>query len=82
MKYFLSILIIIAGIFITIKSEWMLKVFGRVNWFENKLGLWGGSRMFYKFFGIIILFLSIMWITGALQEIILSIFSPVGKLGN
>ncbi len=82
MKYFLSILIIIAGVFITIKSEWMLKVFGRVNWFENKLGLWGGSRMFYKFFGIIVVFLSVMWMTGLLQEILLSIFSPVGSLGN
>ncbi len=60
----------------------MLRVFGRVNWFENKLGLWGGSRMFYKFLGIIIVFLTVMWMTGLLQEIILSIFSPVGNLGR
>ncbi|MBU4360728.1 hypothetical protein KKA66_02665 [Patescibacteria group bacterium] len=82
MKYFLSIIIMIAGVFITIKSEWMLKVFGRVGWFENKLGLWGGSRMFYKFLGIIIVFLAVMWITGALQEILLSIFSPMENLGT
>ncbi|MBU4360527.1 MAG: hypothetical protein ABH896_01525 [Candidatus Jacksonbacteria bacterium] len=82
MKYFLYLIIIIIGVLITIKSEWMLRTFGRVGWFENKLGLYGGSRTFYKFLGIIIVFLTVMWITGLLQEIILSIFSPVGSLGR
>jgi len=82
MKYFISIIIIIIGMFMVIKSEWMLKSFGRIAWAENKFSMWGGSRAMYKFIGIIIIICTFMYMTGWLQDILLSIFSPIGNLGS
>jgi hypothetical protein len=74
MKYVICIILMIIGIMITIKSEWVYQAFGRVGWFEDKLGLYGGSRLFYKFFGIIVVLGSLFYMTGIFQKIITSIF--------
>ena len=65
--------------FIVIKSEWMLKFFGYSEWAESKFQIWGGSRALYKFIGILIIIGAIMVMTGWLQKMLLSIFSPVGN---
>jgi hypothetical protein len=41
------------GVFLVIKSEWMLQNFGTIAWAEEHLGYDGGSRLFYKLLGII-----------------------------
>ena len=80
MKYVIGFIIIILGMFLVIKSEWMLKIFGYNEWAESKFNVWGGSRTLYKFIGIIIIIAAIFYMTGWLQDILLSIFSPVGNL--
>jgi len=79
MKYFFSSLGILIGMFFVIKSEWMLKVFGYSEWAETKFGIWGGSRLAYKLGGLLIIVLSLMWMTGWLQDILMAIFVP-GKI--
>jgi len=76
MKYFISVIAIVIGMFITIKSEWMLRFFGYSEWAETKFGIWGGSRMMYKLTGIIIIIGAVMVMTGWLQDILLAIFRP------
>ena len=76
MKYFLSILFILIGLLMTIKSERMLKMFGYSEWAETKLASWGGSRTFYKLLGLIFVFGAVMYLTGWLQDILISIFNP------
>lgn len=70
MRIFIGILVIIIGYLISWKSEWMLRVFGRVAWAEEHLGLEGGTRLFYKFLGIIVILLGIFAITGILTDIL------------
>lgn len=77
MRYLFCLIAIIIGVFLVIKTEWFLRTFGRVAWAEEKLGLEGGSRLFYKLLGLAIIFLSVLIMTGILQEIALSIFGPV-----
>jgi hypothetical protein len=82
MRYTFSFIAIIVGMFMVIKSEWILKNFGYNEWAENKFSAWGGSRTFYKFFGIALIILALMIITGWAQDIFLAIFAPTMKLGQ
>jgi len=68
---------IAAGAVFIIFSEWFFQNFGRVNWAEEHLGAEGGSRLFYKLLGIIIIFISFLGISGALSGIVISIFGPL-----
>lgn len=63
-RILLGILITIGGFFFTWKSEWFLNNFGRVDWAEQHLGLEGGSRLFYKFFGVMIIVLGLFIVSG------------------
>jgi len=65
MSIFLGLLIIAAGVFLVVKTEWFLSNFGRIAWFEDKLGAEGGSRLGYKLVGIICLILGIIIMTGS-----------------
>jgi hypothetical protein len=80
MKIIVFIASLILGLFLVIKTEKMLDFFGPNEWAEEKLGMYGGSRLFYKTLGIIIILAGTMYLTGWLQDLLLAIFAPmVGK---
>lgn len=62
--FIIGILAIAAGTFLVIKTEWFMSNFGRIAWFEDKLGSEGGSRLGYKLLGIIIVFIGIILLSG------------------
>jgi hypothetical protein len=45
--FILGVLVIAIGVFLVLKTEWFMSNFGRITWFENKLGSEGGSRLGY-----------------------------------
>lgn len=45
------------GALIVMKREWFLANFGRMEFFEEKLGLYGGSRLAYGLLGLIVIFI-------------------------
>ncbi|MFA7087860.1 MAG: hypothetical protein WC146_00775 [Patescibacteria group bacterium] len=62
---FLSgIILIVIGLALTLKTEWFINNFGRISWFENKLGTEGGSRLGYKLVGILLIVVGIILMTG------------------
>ena len=61
----LGIIIIAVGTGMVIKTEWLINNFGRMAWFENKLGSSGGSRLGYKLIGLLIIFIGIVIMTGS-----------------
>lgn len=73
--------IIIGGIgFLMVwKSEWIVQNFGYNDWAEAKLGSSGGTRLMYKFIGLIIMFFGMLMITGLSDEFLMG---TVGKLFN
>ncbi|KKW42582.1 MAG: hypothetical protein UY92_C0005G0004 [Candidatus Magasanikbacteria bacterium GW2011_GWA2_56_11] len=73
MKYIIGLLAVVLGAFMVIKTQWFLENFGHSAWAEEKLG-GGGTRLMYKGIGLIIIVLAVLGVTGALGEIILSIF--------
>ncbi len=68
---------IVLGFLIVSKSEWLLENFGRVDFAEKYLGLQGGTRLFYKLLGILIMVIAFLYLTGFLGEIVLSIIKPL-----
>lgn len=79
MRYLFGAIGVAVGFLVTWKSEWFLEQFGHIDWAEEHLGTIGGTRMFWKLLGITIIVLSLLFMTGALQGIILSIFTPLFK---
>ena len=69
--------LIFIGCIFVIKTEWFLQNFGKIDWAEQHLGLDGGSRLFYKLLGIIIIFAGMMMATGMLGG---ALVGTVGKL--
>ena len=69
-RVLVGIFITAAGFVIVWKSEWFLRNLGRVEWAEKHLGFEGGSRLFYKLLGIIIIFLGLFVISGIWQDIL------------
>ncbi len=65
MQIVLGLVILAIGALLTIKTEWFLNNFGSIDWFEDKLGSSGGSRLGYKLIGFVFLFLGIIFITGS-----------------
>ena len=53
MRILVGFLFVIGGALITIYSEAIFGMFGRVNFAEKFLGSSGGSRLFYKLLGVL-----------------------------
>ena len=81
--YILLIIAILAvGALLVIKSEWVYSFMGPIDWAEEHLGTEGGTRIFIKLIGIIIILGTFLWVTGGLQAILRGIFRPLnGTLG-
>ena len=72
----------VVGALITIKSEKLLEFFGRIEFFENKLGTSGGSRLGYKLIGLLIFFLGVLTMTGLIGGFLGFVLSPLLKWSN
>ncbi|MFZ4648298.1 MAG: hypothetical protein ACOYMB_01530 [Patescibacteria group bacterium] len=82
MKIILGILIAFGGTMMVLKTEWLMENFGRMSWFEEKLGTEGGSRLGYKLIGLAAIFFGILMMTGSSDSFIQWILSPLIKAGN
>ena len=58
------------------KSDWIMNNFGRIAWAEEKLGMEGGTRLFYKLIGLAIIILSFLIMMGIVQSVLGAIFKP------
>ncbi len=80
MTFIISSITFLIGFLLTVKSDWFMFNFGRVSWVEKHLKVEGGSRLFYKLLGILIIIGSFMAMTGLLQKLILKILSPYFRI--
>lgn len=82
MQIVIGILITTAGVLLLAKTEWFLNNFGRMGWFEEKLGSAGGSRLGYKLVGFIFVLVGIIVATGSGYEFMSWILAPLLKYGG
>ena len=76
-KIIIGLLIVVVGVLMIIKTEWIVQNFGTNAWAEAKLGTSGGSRIFYKFLGLIAIFIGFIVMTNMWESFL---FATVGKL--
>ncbi|MBI5734195.1 MAG: hypothetical protein HY973_04640 [Candidatus Kerfeldbacteria bacterium] len=76
-SFIIGILMVTGGFFLVWKTNWFISNFGGVAWAEQHLGSEGGSRLFIKFIGIIIILLGFTIITGVFQPMLLSWATPL-----
>ncbi|MDD5040212.1 MAG: hypothetical protein PHY34_03605 [Patescibacteria group bacterium] len=74
MRYFLGIIFIGVGFVIVWKADWIMNNFGRIAWAEEHLGSEGGTRIMWKFIGIIVIIFAFLYMSGALAGILRGIF--------
>jgi len=72
----------VAGAAIVIKSESVLKFFGRIGFFEKFFGHEGGSRLGYKIIGLIVFFLGLLAMTGMIGGFMEWLFGPLIRLNQ
>ncbi|MBT4120505.1 MAG: hypothetical protein HOA57_03085 [Candidatus Magasanikbacteria bacterium] len=77
MKYLVASLAIAVGAILVIKTEWFIQNFGTSSWAEEHMGTSGGTRLFYKLVGIVIILIAFLGISGLLGDMVLGFF---GKL--
>lgn len=79
MKILGGLILIALGTLMVMYTEWLLKNFGRVNWFEKNLGAEGGSRLGYKLLGVIVIFIGLLMATGMIDGFMRAITSPLTR---
>ena len=77
MQIIFGIIIIGIGVLITVKSEAVLSIFGRIAFFEKYLGTEGGSRLGYKLVGMLIFFIGLLMSTNMIGGFMEWILSPL-----
>jgi multisubunit Na+/H+ antiporter MnhB subunit len=78
----IGLIMTIIGVILLAKTEWFVTNFGRIAWFEEKLGSSGGSRLGYKLVGIVFVFLGVIVMTGSGTAFITWVLNPLFKLSG
>jgi multisubunit Na+/H+ antiporter MnhB subunit len=79
MSIVVGLIITLVGAIILAKTEWFLNNFGRIGWFEAKLGSSGGSRLGYKLIGLFFVFIGIIVMTGSGPAFINWLIAPLTR---
>ena len=82
MNIIFGLIIAVVGALITVKSEAMLNMFGRVAFFEKYLGTEGGTRLGYKLLGILVFIIGVMVATNVFGDFMLWLLSPLINAGR
>ena len=77
-RFIWGLLLVALGFFMVWKTAWFMDLFGRIPWAEQHMttsfgaGL-GGSWMWYKLLGILVIAAAILYMTGTLQIIVINL---------
>lgn len=77
MSIFIGIIIVLCGVGMIMKTEWVVQNFGSNSWAEQHLGTSGGSRLLYKFIGLVFIFIGFLLITNLWGAFLMA---TVGKI--
>lgn len=77
MNIVIGAIILAVGALIVIKSEAVLNMFGRIEFFERYLGTEGGSRLGYKLVGLLAIFIGFLIMTNLIGGFMEWVLSPL-----
>ena len=85
MRIIIGLLLFVCGILVTWKSEAVYQSMGPLAWAEDKMAGMGGSRMFYRLFGLGLSLVGVLVATDLISSLILNpiahlfVRTPVGE---
>ena len=79
MSWFIGIITVLVGVFMVIKTEWIYSFTGPIDWAEIHLGTEGGTRVFIKILGCLLILGVLLAGTGILGTMLRGIFGPMLK---
>jgi hypothetical protein len=79
MQFLIGLVMLLVGSLTVAKSEKVLEMFGRMEFFETKMGTAGGSRLGYKLIGLVLVFFGILTMTGLIDGFMNWMLSPLLK---
>lgn len=79
MKYLIGFLVIGIGTLLVMKTEWLVNNFGRIEWAEQHLGIEGGTRIFYKLLGVVLILGAFLAMSGAFNSLLTNTFGGAFK---
>jgi hypothetical protein len=65
------------GVWMVLKTESILRNFGANRWAEEHLSSDGGSRIFYKGIGVILIIIGFAIATDIMQPLLFGLLSPI-----
>ncbi len=71
-RIIIGLLIVAFGTVMIFKSEWFFQNFGSVAWAEDNLGTSGGSRLFYKLLGLVLIFVGMLVATNLMTGFLMA----------
>jgi len=77
MHFIFGIIITAIGYSLVAKTEGYLNNFGRIGFFDQYLGMEGGSRLGYKLIGILAIFIGIVLFFGMWDNFLGWLLSPL-----
>lgn len=77
MRIIFGLIVVLIGAGMITKTEWIIQNFGTNAWAEAKLGYNGGSRLLYKFIGLVFIFLGFLLVTNMFQGFLMA---TVGRI--
>ena len=79
MQYIVGIIFTALGVFMVIKTDWIVSFSGRVAFAEKYLGTEGGTRLFWKLIGVIIVIVAWMYMFNLGESILRWLFLPASQ---
>ncbi len=79
MNIIIGALIMVGGVFFTIKSEWFYQNFGSISFMDKYFGSEGGSRLGYKMIGVIMAFIGMLIFTNMIGGFLSWLLGPITK---
>lgn len=76
-KIIVGLILCFLGFMVVWKTEWIIGNLGRNDWAESKLGSSGGTRIMYKFVGILVMFFGMLVMTGLSSQFLMA---TIGRL--
>ncbi len=80
MKWLIGLLVIGFGTLLIIKTQWIYDFTGPIDWAEQHLGTEGGTRLFIKLLGLLMIIGTFLAVTGILGHWVVSIFGGFLKV--
>ncbi len=79
MNWLIALLVIAVGSFMVVKTQWIYDFTGPIDWAEQHLGAEGGTRLFIKLLGTLLILGAFLGVTGILGGWLTGFFGGLGR---